>query len=158
MERLRRAGSDERAFTLVELMVVVMIVGVLVAMAIPTFTAARHTAQDSAAKAALRTASKAAWVYEVERNRFADSGAARAELEAIEGSVEWLAGESATTSGNQVSVAEGADGRELALAARSVAGRCFYLRISSATEEFRHADDVVECRADDYVEGPNTGW
>jgi type IV pilus assembly protein PilA len=44
---------DERGFTLIELMVVVVILGVLVAVAVPTFVAARGRGDEAAARSVL---------------------------------------------------------------------------------------------------------
>ncbi len=48
--------KDDRGFTLIELMIVVLIVAILVAIAIPTFLGQRKEAEDSAAKSNLRNA------------------------------------------------------------------------------------------------------
>ena len=49
-------GKNDRGFTLIELMIVVLIVAILVAIAIPTFLGQRKEAEDSAAKSDLRNA------------------------------------------------------------------------------------------------------
>jgi len=49
-----KMDRDERGFTLIELMVVVLIIAILIAIAIPTFLGARTKAQDRAAQVELR--------------------------------------------------------------------------------------------------------
>ncbi len=61
---MRKRLSDDSGFTLIELMVVVLIIAVLVAIAIPSFIGFRNRAQDRAAQSELRNvllAEQAVW-------------------------------------------------------------------------------------------------
>lgn len=64
MRSIRERLGQEEGFTLIELMVVVLIIAVLVAIAVPSFLGFRAKAQDRAAQAALRNtllAEKGVW-------------------------------------------------------------------------------------------------
>ncbi len=78
-----KAGRDERGFTMVELLVVMLILGLLAAIAIPSFFSQRDKAKDAEAKGAARSAQTAIEIYATE-NDGAYDGATLAKLKTIE--------------------------------------------------------------------------
>jgi type IV pilus assembly protein PilA len=63
IQKLRERSRSESGFTLVELLVVMLILGLLAAIAIPSFFNQRDKARDADAKSLARTAQTAAETY-----------------------------------------------------------------------------------------------
>jgi type IV pilus assembly protein PilA len=101
----RRPLSSEHGFTLVELLVVIMIVGTLAAIAVPSFLAHRTRAQDGEAKVYVVAAEKAIEVFHTENETYA--GADQTKLAAIEPALNRARG--MTVSGTKTSFDIGID-------------------------------------------------
>jgi len=82
MLKLRERMGREEGFTLVELLVVMLILGLLAAIAVPSFFTQRDKAKDANAKADARTAQTAVETYQTDKGDYA--GATEDGLVAIE--------------------------------------------------------------------------
>jgi type IV pilus assembly protein PilA len=120
-------SPGQQGFTLIELMVVVLIIGVLLAISVPIFAEARNRARDRAAQANLRNALTAEKAYFTDRQAYTQTAA---ELLAVEPALALdAAADSNPTKG---SISYALVGNVIVLGTQSASGACFYLKDTPA--------------------------
>jgi type IV pilus assembly protein PilA len=151
----------EAGFSLVELLVVVMVIGILVAIAVPSFLGAQGSAKTKAATSNLRTALSSAKTVQTEEETYlvTDVATTVTKLEAAEPSLVWQ--EAPATEPEQISVV--ADTDTAALATRSKDGHCYYVvdDVSSVTGGVTYGKSVAaaaDCPADLDTTTPGIAW
>jgi type IV pilus assembly protein PilA len=94
LHAMRNRIRDEKGFTLIELLVVILIIGILAAIAIPSFISQKDKAGDASAKSYVRNMQTAEETYFTDNNAYAPNPAA---LQAIEPALNSTPGGAAPT-------------------------------------------------------------
>ena len=124
--------GEDAGFTLIELMVVLLILAILLAIAIPTFLGVTGGANDRAAQSNLNTALTTAKAAESQNTNQVYTGITPASLHSNEPSISFVTG--AVAAAGVVSVYVSSDGNGIVLAAWSPAnsGTCWYVSDNTA--------------------------
>lgn len=122
--------SDERGFTLLELMVVVLIIAILVAIAIPSYLGLRNRAGDRGVQSNVRNAFTATRIW---YNGVLRYSAEPADMTRIEPAVRWTndpLGPDAESTDVFIGVYDvpSGDDQTVIVGGRTSAGRCFFIR------------------------------
>ena len=113
-----RLRNEESGFTLIELLVVMLIIGILAAIALPSFFNQRDKAGDAEAKSGAKTAQTAMETYATDNNG-SYAAATLAKLQAIEPTIKSTVAEPTVTSNSYTVTATSSTGNKFSVSRAS---------------------------------------
>lgn len=142
-KRMKHLQHTDDGMTLVELLVVLLVVGILLGIAIPTFLSAQNSSKEAVAKTGVHQALTAQKQYYGETNTYASA----AQLSTIEPSIQFDGTEAVL---GKVYVRPDATNQVVELVSRSANGKCYWVKDSASAAPQYAVTDVTpsqECTA-----------
>ena len=141
MQRLR--PSDERGFTLIELLVVILIIGILAAIAIPSFLNQKGKASDASAKELAHTAQEAMETCATDNNGMYASCASPTTLHAYEVTIQTTTGGGNAYLSSVTVPAPTSTGNSYAITTLSTTGDSYTITRTATGTEVRSCTDAT---------------
>lgn len=120
---------EDNGFSLIELMVVVLVIAVLLAIAIPTFLGSRERAQRRSAQSAARNAYVSHQIFYAGKQEFTDNSLA---MQAVDPALTWLSFDSSSDTPTEKGVVYtdviGTDPDLVLVAVKGANGKCYWIQ------------------------------